>query len=71
MRRGAVITVNMMQRNSRHESPLKTIYFFLNNFCHIANLPKLYVMVKRLLNESVNVYYISLICLIKLIIRDY
>ena len=31
-----------------------TIYFFLNDVCQIANLPKLFVMVKRLLNESRN-----------------
>ena len=44
-----------------HQQPL--IYqlyqssFFLNDICQIANLPKLFVMVKRLLNEQTNAYF--------------
>ena len=36
---------------------INLIYFFLNDVCQIANLPKLFVMVKWLLNKSANAHF--------------
>ena len=54
----AIALENQADHEVHHVSKLTIFKVFINDVYHIANVPKLYVMVKSLPNKSVYAYFL-------------